>query len=236
MTQLKTEVQAVTDNELSSSSYSRGLLHHTDYGVHDYQEQIPYGYDYHDTGNYGHHGFQHHPPGPFYVNYDDHHGGNYANHHGDNHGGHHIGHHYKHNGHDLAAKTLLWPIAGIALLGAAAALVTNPVLLQLGVVSGRRKRRDTEEITEPGDIDIRKWLNKQDNSKNKLINLDRKIPSTLYKIHSKSQRMSKVFVKQYTKNVTLRKPSTDKNNIPIRSKLIEKMNYIQIPLKVKPSV
>uniref|UniRef100_A0A2A4K8G8 Uncharacterized protein n=1 Tax=Heliothis virescens TaxID=7102 RepID=A0A2A4K8G8_HELVI len=49
----------------------------------------------------------------------------------------------------LAAKTVLWPIAGIALLGAAAALVSNPVLLQLGVVSGKRRRRDTEEITGP---------------------------------------------------------------------------------------
>ena len=49
----------------------------------------------------------------------------------------------------LAAKTVLWPIAGIALLGAAAALVSNPVLLQLGVVSGKRRRRDTEEVTGP---------------------------------------------------------------------------------------
>lgn len=38
----------------------------------------------------------------------------------------------------LALKGLL---AGIALLGAAAALTTNPVLLQLGVVKGRRRRR-----------------------------------------------------------------------------------------------
>lgn len=49
----------------------------------------------------------------------------------------------------LAAKTVLWPIAGIALLGAAAALVSNPILLQLGVVSGKRRRRDTEEVTGP---------------------------------------------------------------------------------------
>lgn len=49
----------------------------------------------------------------------------------------------------LAAKTVLWPIAGIALLGAAAALVSNPVLLQLGVISGKRRRRDTEEIIGP---------------------------------------------------------------------------------------
>lgn len=34
------------------------------------------------------------------------------------------------------------PLAGAALLGVAAALVANPVLLQLGTVTGKRKRRD----------------------------------------------------------------------------------------------
>lgn len=34
------------------------------------------------------------------------------------------------------------PIAGAALLGIAAALVANPVLLQLGVIPGKRKKRD----------------------------------------------------------------------------------------------
>lgn len=38
------------------------------------------------------------------------------------------------------------PLAGVALLGAAAALVTNPVLLQLGVISGKRKRRSIKNI------------------------------------------------------------------------------------------
>lgn len=33
----------------------------------------------------------------------------------------------------------------MALLGAAAAFVTNPILLQLGVISGRRRRRDVQE-------------------------------------------------------------------------------------------
>lgn len=41
----------------------------------------------------------------------------------------------------LALKGILIPLAGIALLGAAAALSTNPVLLQLGAFSGRRRRR-----------------------------------------------------------------------------------------------
>ncbi|XP_046994312.1 uncharacterized protein LOC124606372 [Schistocerca americana] len=38
-------------------------------------------------------------------------------------------------------KGLLIPLAGAALLGAAAALAANPVLLQIGVISGRRRRR-----------------------------------------------------------------------------------------------
>lgn len=57
---------------------------------------------------------------------------------------------------------MLWPIAGIALLGAAAALVSNPVLLQLGVVSGKRRRRDTEEITtEEPDLFTKKELDNE---------------------------------------------------------------------------
>ncbi|KAJ6636626.1 hypothetical protein Bhyg_15217, partial [Pseudolycoriella hygida] len=38
-------------------------------------------------------------------------------------------------------KSHLIPLAGAALLGLAAILVANPMLLQLGVVSGKRKRR-----------------------------------------------------------------------------------------------
>lgn len=36
-------------------------------------------------------------------------------------------------------------LAGVALIGAAAALATNPVLLPLGVVSGRRKRSSVKD-------------------------------------------------------------------------------------------
>ncbi|KAF4532319.1 hypothetical protein B566_EDAN003622 [Ephemera danica] len=57
---------------------------------------------------------------------------------------HHLGHHNHGHSH---LKRVLVPLAGIALLGAAAALATNPVLLQLGVVSGKkRRRRSTEKI------------------------------------------------------------------------------------------
>lgn len=38
------------------------------------------------------------------------------------------------------------PLAGAALLGIAAILVANPMLLQFGVVSGKRKRRDIDDL------------------------------------------------------------------------------------------
>ncbi|KAK5643094.1 hypothetical protein RI129_006939 [Pyrocoelia pectoralis] len=41
----------------------------------------------------------------------------------------------------IGLKGLLLPLAGIAILGAAAALTANPVLLQLGTLHGRRRRR-----------------------------------------------------------------------------------------------
>ena len=37
-------------------------------------------------------------------------------------------------------------LAGVALIGAAAALATNPVLLPLSVISGRRKREINENL------------------------------------------------------------------------------------------
>uniref|UniRef100_A0A1B0CD45 Uncharacterized protein n=1 Tax=Lutzomyia longipalpis TaxID=7200 RepID=A0A1B0CD45_LUTLO len=43
--------------------------------------------------------------------------------------------------HQYSAKSLFLPLAGAALLGVAAALVANPVLLQLGVISGKRRKR-----------------------------------------------------------------------------------------------
>lgn len=54
-------------------------------------------------------------------------------HHHGGHGHHQVGHSHNSN---YQLKRVLVPLAGIALLGAAAALATNPVLLQLGVVSG----------------------------------------------------------------------------------------------------
>ncbi|XP_028034615.1 uncharacterized protein LOC114246340 [Bombyx mandarina] len=124
------------DNALSSASHSRGLLHqeHSGYALNEYEE-TPYV-----------HGIEYNVPDEHSVPYDhkyyDREPHHYAPHYLEH------GYHYKPYNHALAAKTLLWPIAGIALLGAAAALVTNPVLLQLGVVSGR-KRRDIDDIHGP---------------------------------------------------------------------------------------
>jgi hypothetical protein len=41
---------------------------------------------------------------------------------------------------------VLAPLAGVALLGAAAFFATNPVLLQLGVISGKRRRRRSRPL------------------------------------------------------------------------------------------
>lgn len=43
-------------------------------------------------------------------------------------------------------KGILIPLAGVALLGVAASLVTHPVLLQLGVISGRKRRSLAQDI------------------------------------------------------------------------------------------
>ena len=43
-------------------------------------------------------------------------------------------------------SVLVAPLAALALLGAAAAVASNPVLLTLAVLNGKRKRRDLEQI------------------------------------------------------------------------------------------
>ncbi|KAJ2951794.1 hypothetical protein O0L34_g13959 [Tuta absoluta] len=144
---LKTPIrfqEDIPDNALSGSAYSRGLSHHDHggYGLHGFDEGH-YGYAY----DFDHHGLNH-------LEDHGHHG--HHDHHG-HHFGHGLGHGFHHKLYNpaLAAKAVLWPLAGLALLGTAAALVSNPVLLQLGVISGRR-RRDTQEVTGP-DFDPYKW-------------------------------------------------------------------------------
>ncbi|CAH4034692.1 unnamed protein product [Pieris brassicae] len=121
-----------SDNAIAASSYSRGFSHH-EYpgnGIYDHEETpYYYGQEYHRPVDHGIHSFDHGSHG-FEHGYHEPHG-------------HHVGHYHQ----SLAAKAVLWPLAGIALLGAAAALVSNPVLLQLGVATGKRRRRDAD--TEP---------------------------------------------------------------------------------------
>ncbi|XP_076679535.1 uncharacterized protein LOC143374869 [Andrena cerasifolii] len=57
-------------------------------------------------------------------------------------------------------------LAGVALLGAAAALATNPVLLPIGIVSGRRKRSNFEDRIEDDHMDY--ILGKLQNNFNKV--------------------------------------------------------------------
>ncbi|XP_065087685.1 phosphatidylinositol 4,5-bisphosphate 5-phosphatase A-like [Ochlerotatus camptorhynchus] len=68
-------------------------------------------------------------------------GGHYDNHYNQGHG-FNLGQHFGGGGKDIT-KSILIPLAGAALLGIAAALVANPVLLHLGAfAAGKRKRRD----------------------------------------------------------------------------------------------
>jgi hypothetical protein len=45
-------------------------------------------------------------------------------------------------------------LAGVALIGAAAALASNPVLLPIGIVAGRRKRSETFTEEAPSDVQM----------------------------------------------------------------------------------
>lgn len=61
----------------------------------------------------------------------------------------HLQHHHHgggevHNSGELNVQPLLWPLAGIALLGVLSALVKTPLLLHLGHI-GRRRRRDVND-------------------------------------------------------------------------------------------
>ncbi|XP_053685747.1 uncharacterized protein LOC128735281 [Sabethes cyaneus] len=85
------------------------------------------------------------------------HGHEYEAHPGYNpHGyGYSLGEHY--GGKDF--KSFLIPLAGAALLGIAAALVVNPVLLHLGAAAvGKRKRRDVTTTANAHNLAYRAWL------------------------------------------------------------------------------
>lgn len=49
---------------------------------------------------------------------------------------------------EIATKVLLAPLIGVALLGVVAALINNPVLLQIGVLSSKGKKRRRRKINQ----------------------------------------------------------------------------------------
>ncbi|XP_075977181.1 uncharacterized protein LOC142977270 isoform X2 [Anticarsia gemmatalis] len=230
----------IADSALSSSSHSRG------YALNDYEESphYEYGHDYHfpdphsdghHTPSYDHHGYEHH-------DYDPHH---YGGHHGYDHG-----YNYKHYKHALAAKAVLWPIAGIALLGAAAALVSNPVLLQLGVVSGKRRRRDTEEITGPDfptesfikyEEKIKKLTNEAKLKAENPVNLKKRVLKTeSIKEHRLSNQnlkgvLKETDVKQVARVKKVRTPLKTSLDKPTNAGRYDKDDdgFIPIPLKLR---
>lgn len=103
------------------------------YGPHGdyyYDERPEYFRPNHHVGSYPQSGppevFYHHEHPP-YLQPPQHHGGGGGESH------HHPG--------ELNIQPLLWPLAGITLLGVLSALVKTPLLLHLGSIGHRRRRR-----------------------------------------------------------------------------------------------
>ncbi|CAK1582864.1 unnamed protein product [Parnassius mnemosyne] len=208
-----------------------------DYGVYNYEGSPQYGHGYEnqiqDTGNYGYHAFDHQNADNFHSGYNGGHQLEYQD------GQHHVGSFHKNYDHTQAVKKILWPLAGIAILGAAAAFITNPVLLQLGVVSGKRKRRDTEEVTGPDlNLNLKKWpqnlvITNKINTEQKKDNLGLSLSN--FPI---IERISMENRKHAPENVAPTELSRTDNSLEIhnrRSKLTREDNFIPIPLKIKPS-
>ncbi|XP_018563768.1 glycine-rich cell wall structural protein 1.8-like [Anoplophora glabripennis] len=119
------------------------------------------GYDYNGGGyNFGHggSGFGHGGSGFGHGEGGLGHGGGGFGHSGYGDSGHEVS--QEHSGYNkLALKKLLIPLAGLAVLGAVAALSSNPVLLQLGTVqSGRRKRSTTSESSRSEVYPFNPWI------------------------------------------------------------------------------
>lgn len=115
-------------------------------------------------------------------------------------------------------------------------MVHNPILLQLGVATGKRKRRDTEEVTGP-DLDVfyTKWNNESEenhpaNPTNRRNNIDmqrnirqRKVLSD--KIYESKQRLFKT-------SPTTQSPIEEFNvYAPVSMEADDK--YIPVPINVK---
>ncbi|CAH2090294.1 unnamed protein product [Euphydryas editha] len=223
---LKDDNAEIPDSKLSSSSHSHGLVSrdHPGYSLHDFEEYPPigYGYDHHipisDHHEYGYHGEYGHGYDPYY----------YGHHYEEPH--HYPSPPYKNYKQNALGPKVLWPIAGIALLGAAAAaLVSNPILLQLGVASGKRKRRDTEEVTEPAvEIDFKKWKSFDEdheqhatkiNEKNSNRHIQRKALKTR-KVNSKRlSQYPRPQSPEFQFNASINSESDDVNFVPVPIKL-----------------
>lgn len=99
---------------------------------------------HHSLQNYG--GSDHH----HFESGEDHRYGNKHNfHHYDNGEGHHFESGGDYHPGQLNIQPLLWPLAGITLLGVLSALVKTPLLLNLGHI-GRRRRRRRDADNEKG--------------------------------------------------------------------------------------
>lgn len=109
-----------------------------------YYDERPDYYRPHQPAGDGHHHPHHLQSGPPEVIYHQYHHPS------------HQQHPYEAGGHnrpgELDIQPLLWPLAGITLLGVLSALVKAPLLLHLGTVHRRRRRRSTAR--EPGDTAI----------------------------------------------------------------------------------
>lgn len=130
----------------------------------------------------------------------------------------------------LGARAVLWPLAGIAILGAAAALVSNPILLQLGVATGKRKRRDTEEVTGPdAKIDFNKWNSDDDDHERHAIKINEKKSSNLIKRKTLKTRI--INPKRFPKYSRLQYPDLQFNINTSISNESDEVNLIPIKLK-----
>lgn len=130
----------------------------------------------------------------------------------------------------LGARAVLWPLAGIALLGAAAALVSNPILLQLGVATGKRKRRDTEEVTGPdAEIDFNKWNSDDDDHGKHAMKINEKKSSKLFQRKTLKTRI--INPKRFPKYSRLQSPDLQFNINTSISNESDEVNFVPIKLK-----
>lgn len=130
----------------------------------------------------------------------------------------------------LGARAVLWPLAGIALLGAAAALVSNPILLQLGVATGKRKRRDTEEVTGPdAEIDFNRWNSDDDDNRKHAMKINEKKSSNL--IQRKTLKTRIINPKRFPNYSRLKSPDLQFNINTSISNESDEINFVPIKLK-----